>query len=110
MSRLSFPLLILPLARFLRREDRFLPFMVVYNWSQIPQSVLFVVVAVDGAAGLLPSSAAQIAGLIAAIAALVYEWYIARVALAVTSAQAMLVVIIDLVLGTVLGRIAQSLY
>jgi hypothetical protein len=48
--------------------------------------------------------------LLAAIAALVYEWYIARVALAVTGTQAALVVIIDLLFGTALGRIAVSLY
>jgi len=35
ISWVAFPLLILPVARQLRREDRFLPFMVAYNWSQI---------------------------------------------------------------------------
>jgi len=106
----AFPLLILPLARWLDREDRFLPFMVAYNWSQIPATVLFVLIGLDGATGLLPPSAAHFAGLLAAIAVLVYEWFIARVALAVTGAQACLVVIIDLLLGTVLGRVADRLY
>ena len=110
ISWVAFPLLILPVTGFLGRESRFLPFMVAYNWSQVPQSVLFVLVALDGAAGLVPASAAEFAGLVAALAALVYEWYIARVALAVTGAQATLVVIIDLVLGTALGRVAESLY
>jgi hypothetical protein len=32
------------------------------------------------------------------------------VALAVTGAQATLIVVVDLVLGTMLGRVAQSLY
>ena len=110
ISWVAFPLAVLPLARWIGREDRFLPFMVAYNWSQIPQTVLFVLVGVDGATGLLPPSAASFAGLLATLAALVYEWYIARVALAVTGAQAALVVIIDLILGTVLGRVAVSLY
>src|SRR5712691_1849079 len=30
----AFPLLILPVSRQLGRDDRFLPFIVVYNWSQ----------------------------------------------------------------------------
>jgi hypothetical protein len=109
-SWVAFPLLILPLSRWVGREDRFLAFMVVYNWSQIPQTVLFVLVALDGATGLLATSALQFAQLAATIAVLVYEWYIARVALAVTGAQATVVVIADLVLGTVLGRVAASLY
>jgi hypothetical protein len=44
------------------------------------------------------------------MAVLVYEWYIARVALAVSGPQAALVVVIDVVLGTTLGRVAQGLY
>ena len=110
ISWVAFPLLMLPLLRTLGRQSRFLPFMVAYNWSQIPQTALFVLVALDGAAGLLSPSSAAAASLVAAIASLVYEWYIARVALLVTAAQAMLVVIIDLVLGLSLGRVAQSLY
>jgi hypothetical protein len=110
ISWTAFPLLILPLARLLGREDRFLAFMVVYNWSQIPQTVLFVLVGLDGATGLLAPAAAGFAQLVAAIAVLVYEWYIARVALLVTGAQATVVVMVDLVLGTALGRVAEALY
>jgi len=110
ISWVAFPLLILPLARWVGREDRFLAFMVVYNWSQIPQTALFVLVALDGATGLLAASALQFAQLAATIAVLVYEWYIARVALAVTGAQAGVVVMADLVLGSLLGRLAVSLY
>ncbi len=110
ISWVAFPLLILRVARQFHRDDRFLPFMVAYNWSQIPQTVLVVLVGLDGASGLLPPSGAHLAGLLAAIATFVYEWFIARVALAVTGTQATLVVIIDLLLGTALGRIAGSLY
>ena len=106
----AFPLLILPLARLLRREDRFLAFMVAYNWSQLPQTVLFALVGLDGATGLLTPSSMQFAQFSAAVAALVYEWYIARVALLVTGAQATVIVMVDLVLGTALGRIAEALY
>jgi hypothetical protein len=110
ISWTAFPLLVLPLARWLGRDDRFLPFMVAYNWSQIPQTVLFVLVGLDGATGLLSPSAAGVAGLLATIAVLVYEWFIARVGLMVTRAQACLVVIIDILLGTILGRVADWLY
>jgi hypothetical protein len=106
----AFPLMILPLSRWLDRENRFLPFMVVYNWSQIPQAVLFVLIGLDSASGLLPPSTVQVAGMLAVIAVLVYQWFIARVALAVSGAQATLVVVIDLLLGTTLGRLAEALY
>ena len=110
ISWVAFPLLMLPLSRWLGREDRFLPFMVTYNWSQVPQTALFVILAADTASGLLPHAVAQFADFAAAVAVLLYEWYIARVALAVSSSQAVPVVLLDLVLGSVLSRITEALY
>jgi hypothetical protein len=106
----AFPLLMLQLTSWLDRQHRFLAFMVAYNWSQIPATALTAIVAVDRATGIFPPAAAQFAALAATIAVLVYEWYIARVALAVTRVQATLVVVLDLVLGVALGRAAQMLY
>jgi hypothetical protein len=110
ISWVAFPLLMLPLSRWLGREDRFLPFMVAYNWSQVPQTALFVILAIGAASGLLPRALSQFADLAAAVAVLLYEWYIARVALAVSSSQAVPVVLLDLVLGSVLSRITEALY
>src|SRR5579871_4694246 len=54
----GYPLLALPLTRWLGREQRFLAFMVAYNWSQVPQTLLFVLIGIDAATGLLPASGA----------------------------------------------------
>jgi hypothetical protein len=110
ISWTAFPLLMLPLCRALGRENRFLAFMVAYNWCQIPQTALFLIVGLDIATGILPGTAGDVAGLAAAAAVLVYEWYIARVALAIPGTHATLVVLVDLVLGTVLSRVAENLY
>jgi hypothetical protein len=110
ISWVGFPLLIMPVSRQFGRGDRFLPFMVAYNWAQVPQTAVFALVGLASATGLQPPSGAHLAGLLAAIAAPVYEWYIARVALAVNGTQATLVVIIDLLLSTLLGNVAVSLY
>ena len=45
-----------------------------------------------------------------AIAVLVYEWFIARVALLVPPAPATLVILIDILLGTALNRVTAALY
>jgi hypothetical protein len=110
ISWVAFPLLILRLARWLDRDDRFLAFIVVYNWSQIPQTALIAIIGFDGLTGLLSPGAVPSAEFVAALATMVYEWYIARVALAVGGAAAVLIVGIDLVLGAVLGRVAGALY
>jgi hypothetical protein len=110
VSWVAFPLLMLHVAHFFGRDHRFLAFMVAYNWSQVPQTVLLTIVGLDAATGLFPPHIMQFVEAIATIAVLVYEWYIARVALAVSGPQAALVVVIDVVLGTTLGRVAQGLY
>ena len=104
----AFPLLVMPLTRVLGRENRFLLFMLAYNWSQVPQTALFVVVAM--LAAVLPTGLGQGIELAAAIAVLVYEWFIARVALVVPGVAATLIVLVDMLLGTVLSRVTEGLY
>jgi hypothetical protein len=104
----AFPLLVLPLTRVLDRENRFLLFMVAYNWSQVLQTALFVIVAI--LAAVLPTGLGQGIELAAAVAVLVYEWFIARVALVIPGVAATLVVLIDMLLGTVLNRVTEGLY
>lgn len=106
----AFPLIMLSVVRWIGRERRFFDFMVPYNWCQLPQSILFVLVSLDSAAGFLGAAMASALELGAAIAILVYEWYIARVALETTGLAAGLVVLVDLVLGVVISRAAGSLY
>jgi hypothetical protein len=106
----AFPLLMLHIAHWLGRDHRFLAFMVAYNWSQVPQTVLLTIIGLDAATGLFPPNVVHFAEAIAIIAVLVYEWYIARVALAVSGPQAALVVVVDVVLGATLGRVAQGLH
>ena len=77
---------------------------------QPDQSAGMSILAGNSAAGLLPHALAQFADFAAAVAVLLYEWYIARVALAVSASQAVPVVLLDLVLGSVLSRITEALY
>jgi hypothetical protein len=106
----AFPLMMLTVTRWIGRAHRFFDFMVPYNWCQVPQSALFVLiglVSAGGALGVRVSAAIEIG---AAIATLVYEWFIARVALNTTGLVAVFVVLLDLVLGALISRIASGLY
>ncbi|HWB50765.1 MAG TPA: hypothetical protein VG651_16775 [Stellaceae bacterium] len=110
ISWTAFPLLMLPLVDRLQRSDRYFGFMVAYNWCQVPQTAVFAFVALIGAAGLLSAEGMLIADLIVGVAALVYEWYVARVALAVSRPRAVLVVLADIALATVLTHVSAALY
>ena len=106
----AFPLLMLSVVRWIGRAHRFFEFMVAYNWCQVPQSALFVLVGLVSAGGVLSAQASEAMDMAAAIATLLYEWFIARVALDTTGLVAVFVVLLDLVLGVFISRITGGLY
>lgn len=110
ISWVAFPLVMLSVLRWIGREHRFFDFMVPYNWCQLPQSMLFVLVGLESETGAFADAVSQTIEVAAALAALVYEWYIARVALEISGTVATLVVLVDLVLGVLITRAAGSLY
>jgi hypothetical protein len=110
ISWVAFPLVMLPLVDWLQRGDRYFRFMVAYNWCQVPQTLLFAAVALLGGAGILPAEGMLIGDLIAGLAALAYEWYVSRVALAVSGGLAALVIVADMLLATLLSHISAALY
>lgn len=110
ISWVAFPLLMLPLVDRLQRGHRYFGFMVAYNWCQVPQTALFALVALGGGIGLMSAQGMLVADLIVGLAALVYEWYVARVALAVSRPKAALVIAVDIALATLLTHISAALY
>jgi branched-subunit amino acid transport protein AzlD len=106
----AFPLAMLTVTRWINRSHRFFDFMVPYNWSQLPQSALFVLVGLQAESQAVSAQPAQVIEIAAAIAVLAYEWFVARVALETTAAAAALVVFVDLFLGVFISHVASSLY
>jgi hypothetical protein len=59
---------------------------------------------------VLSTQASEVMDMAAAIATLLYEWFIARVALDTTGLVAVFVVLLDLVLGVLISRVTGWLY
>lgn len=106
----AFPLLIFRFCRWLGREAQSFDFIIAYNWSQILQTALLLVVTGLTAVAPMSPDTAAIIELAAYLAILLYEWFIARVALDTGGLAATTVVLIDIVLGSVLVRITTALY
>ena len=109
----AFPLLMMTVTQRLGRAHRFFDFMVPYNWCQLPQSALFVLVGLAAESEMRGSQFDEGIGIIAVAATLVYEWYvwyIARVALDTTGLAAVFIALLDFVLGVVISQVAVSLY
>jgi len=109
----AFPLMMLTVTRYLGRAHRFFDFMVPYNWCQLPQIALFVLLALAFAGGLLGPLSGEDIVIVAYVATLVYEcyvWYIARVALDTTGLAAIFIALLDYVLARLIIGVTSSLY
>ncbi|MGH6988265.1 MAG: hypothetical protein ACREFD_18650 [Stellaceae bacterium] len=106
----AYPLAALGFCRILGRERGGFDFVTAYNWSQILETALFILVALVSALHLLSDTATGILSAVALILVLVYEWFIARVATGAGGLAATTLVLLDLVLGAGLSRITQGLY
>jgi hypothetical protein len=105
----GYPLLLLPITRFLGREHRVLDFIVAYNWAQILEMVLLVTISVFALSGIFPGPASVALLYAGRIAILGYEWFIARVALDVTGGPATLVVLVNFVFIATIDKVADHL-
>jgi hypothetical protein len=104
----AFPLAALALSRGIGREERGFDFITAYNWSQVLQIALFVVIALVGL--VAPRSVGTGLDRAALVATLVYEWFIALVAIGAGGWIAGLMVIIDILVGSFIVLTAASLY
>jgi hypothetical protein len=105
----AFPLAVFPVVRLLGREDRYIGYIVAYNWASVPQMLLFAAAAL-AEYGLSPGAAGtQFLGLAAFFAVLAYYWFIARTALAIDGFAAAGLVILDLAVTMIISAVAGAL-
>ncbi|HEY1505592.1 MAG TPA: hypothetical protein VGF92_14890 [Stellaceae bacterium] len=104
----AFPLAALALCRALGREERGFDFITGYNWSILLQIALFVLIGLLSL--VLPDSAGVALQRLGLIAALIYEWFIALVAIGAGPWIAGVIVIVDIVIGLFIQITALSLY
>jgi len=117
--------LVYALVRWYGRADRYGLFVCTYNWTQIPQVVAAVLIAllVAGASNLVnfdsiastPTGPALLAGLaillarLLRVAILAYEWYVAWVSLEAGILVPIIVVLLDFALGLSILRLTTEL-
>ena len=106
---LAFPVMMITVTRVMGRWERFVPFLVAYNWCSVLQNVLYASVIALAAMGLLPAKAATFLSLVALGLVLGYSWFVARIALRIPPTAAGGVVAIDFFLGLLITSIADAM-
>ena len=102
LSWIVFPVLMIPVSRFLGLGDGYVSFIIAYNWSSVVQVALFFVVTVFGAVGVLSAGLLVIANFAAFLFVLAYLTFVARTALGAPLVTATGIVMLDMVVGVLI--------
>lgn len=104
-----FPIAMIFLARLLRLTHHYVGYIIAANWGAVLQMALLAAAATLGLLIGGENSLGSILSLLATVAAIAYQWVIARTALQTTAVVAAALVIIDLLLGLLINAGVASL-
>ncbi|MDD9876343.1 MAG: hypothetical protein OXR84_02750 [Magnetovibrio sp.] len=98
----AFPLIVAYLSRALGKEDRYLGYIVAYNWAAVAQSVVYLPIVILGMTGALPQGIASVFALVAIFWILSLTFFVTRHAFDVAPGTAAGIVFMDFLLGMVI--------
>jgi len=99
ISWCAFPLVMKGLCRSLDRRHKYIQFIVAYNWSMVPQNVIYISIIVLGYIGVLSEGMTNGFALMVLIWSLAYTGFVARISLDVPPITAVGIVVIDFLLS-----------
>jgi hypothetical protein len=105
----AFPLLMVPMARLLRLSDTYVGYIIMWNWSALPQNAIMMPVTTLVAFGLVADKSAAMFSMAAVLTVLFYGYLVARAGLRCPPLTAVGVVLLDFVLSLVINTAARSL-
>jgi len=105
----AFPLVIFHILNFISMGDKFIRYIVTYNWASVLQNFIYLPFAILVEARIFTGFPATIIGLILLSIILAYTWFITKVALETTNIFVSSIVIIDLFLSIFLSSISQGM-
>jgi hypothetical protein len=109
ISWTAFPLAMFYVCQMIDRGDRFIRYIVAYNWSSVVQMAAFLPVATLAASGALPDPLGSVLTMLVTLAVLFYQWFIARTALEIPGPGAAGIVLLDIILSVIITGFADSM-
>lgn len=105
----AFPLAMIPIARLLRLSDSYVSYIIMWNWSAVPQSVVMMPATALVAFGAVAEKSAAMFSMAAVITVLFYGYLVARAGLRCQPFTAAGVVMLDFVLSLLINAAARNL-
>jgi hypothetical protein len=106
---LLFPVAMATVAPMMGRNERYVGFIVAYNWASVWQNTVILPIAILGTVGILPAPGGEFLSLVAFCYVLAYGWFVARTALDVPGSWAAGLVVLDLFLSFLLKGASEGL-
>lgn len=91
------------------REHRYLDFVTAYNWAMVVQIAVLLPVLLIVETGLIPEMLGDMVAVAATLTLLFYQWFVTRVALAVSAAVAAGMVGLDMLVGLLVSGMADAI-
>ena len=105
----AFPLLIFYLNNIFNSGQRYIRYIVAYNWASVLQNLVYLPFIILIEANLLRGSITTVIGLSLLGLMLLYNWYITKTALELSNSFACVLVCIDFTLSILLNSIIQRM-
>ena len=104
LSWLVFPVVMEWLSRTLGCRDKYVGFIVAYNWAMVPQYVLFIGILSLGLVGVIPMDVSQSLTTLIFFWTLIYAGFVIKTALEVPLMTTAGIIFLDLLLSLVLNK------
>ncbi|MEE2655855.1 MAG: hypothetical protein VX434_08855 [Pseudomonadota bacterium] len=105
----TMPFAMFYVCRVIDREDRFFQYFVAYNWATLIQIGFMVLIIIGIQSGIFPKESGGIFIFITISIILLYQGYIARIALMISRFGACGVILLDLTIGVMIESWAANL-
>ncbi len=105
----AFPLAAFYLTRFIDRGDRYLGYIVADNWAGVIETPLYLLAVLIASAGIFPTGWAQLFPVVTHLVLMVYEGYIARTALNISTLGAFGIVLAQFFIGQMISIATGSM-
>lgn len=109
LAWLMFPLVMERATHYMRRRDRFLDFIIPYNWLSCLYNIMFITLGLAQAVGMISWEAAASISVGLNVAGFVWIGYLARHTLSIPYSAAIGLIILDLFLSIMISLLNASL-
>ncbi|MBC8267257.1 MAG: hypothetical protein H8E36_00745 [Rhodospirillaceae bacterium] len=106
---LAFPVIVEPISRAMGRSDKYIRFIIAYNWASLLQNMLYLPLAMLSVTAVLPPDSGGGFGLIVLLVIMGFTWFIARTALEISAGRAAGLVVIDFTISLLINGYAEKM-